>query len=151
MRWIVLSRCIGSQVRQIHRPHGVFPVRYEGKTVEPDQIDGIIAFFMLYFLTFTVLAVLLTMMGQDLATAISGSLTALANVGPGVGPVIGPAGNFSSLPDAAKWALALGMYAGRLELFTVFVLLVPGFWREVLPRRRETPLATLPAPTTEES
>ncbi len=104
--------------------------------LEPGQIDGIISFFTIFFLTFTVLSVLLTMLGQDLQTAISGALTALANVGPGVGPIIGPAGNFSSLSVAAKWALALGMYVGRLELLTVFVLLIPGFWREVLPIRQ---------------
>jgi trk system potassium uptake protein TrkH len=135
MRWVILTRCIGAQVRTIHQPHGVFPVKYEGRQVEPDQIDGIIAFFMLFFLTFTVLAVLLTLMGQDMETAASGALTALTNVGPGVGPVIGPAGNFSTLPDTAKAALAMGMYLGRLELLTVFVLLIPDFWRELLPRR----------------
>jgi trk system potassium uptake protein TrkH len=153
MRWVILSRCVGAQIRAIHSPHGVFPVKYEGRRVAPDQIDGIIAFFSLFFATFTVLAVLLTLMGQDLETAASGALTALTNTGPGVGPIIGPAGNFSSLSDPAKWALALGMYAGRLELLTVFVVLVPGYWRELLagrprPRRRRAdpaPTATWPA------
>ncbi len=137
MRWVILTRCIVAQIRTVHSPRGIFPVRYEGHTVEPDQLDGIIAFFALFFLTFTVLGVLLTMMGQNLETAISGALTVLTNVGPGVGPLIGPAGNFSSLSDPSKWALALGMYAGRLELLTVYVLLIPGFWREVLPIRRQ--------------
>ena len=66
-----------------------------------------------------------------MTTSISGALTAVANVGPGVGHIIGPAGNFSTLPDGAKWVLSFGMYAGRLEMLTVFVLLVPTFWREV--------------------
>ena len=138
MRWLILARCIGAQIRRLHQPHGVFLVKYEGRTVRPDELDGIIAFFSMYFATFTLLASLLTMMGQDVETATSGALTALTNVGPGIGPIIGPAGNFSSLSDPSKWALALGMYLGRLELLTVFVLLVPGFWREVMPARRRS-------------
>jgi trk system potassium uptake protein TrkH len=136
MRWVILTRCIGAQIRQIHHPHGVFAVKYERRRIRADELDGVIAFFALFFTTFTVLAVLLTMMGQDIETAASGALTVLTNVGPGVGPVIGPAGNFSTLSEASKWALALGMYVGRLELLTVFVLLVPGFWREIVARQR---------------
>jgi trk system potassium uptake protein TrkH len=60
---------------------------------------------------------------------MSGALTALANVGPGHGAVIGPSGNFASLPDSAKWLLSAAMLLGRLELFTVLVLFAPSFWR----------------------
>ena len=67
----------------------------------------------------------------DFATAISGALTALANVGPGVGGIIGPAGNFAPLPDTAKVVLSVGMYMGRLEMLTVLVLLMPSFWRSI--------------------
>ena len=56
-------------------------------------------------------------------------LTAVANVGPGIGSVIGPAGNFASLPETAKWLLVIGMYVGRLEMLTVYVLLIPAFWQ----------------------
>ena len=69
------------------------------------------------------------MLGLDYLTAMSGALTALANVGPGLGDVIGPAGNFSSLPSSAKWLLSIAMLLGRLELFTVLILLTPAFWR----------------------
>ena len=65
----------------------------------------------------------------DFVTSISAAVTALSNVGPGLGPIIGPAGNFLPLPDAAKWLLSFGMLLGRLELFTVLVLLMPRFWR----------------------
>jgi len=71
----------------------------------------------------------LTAVGLDPLTAISGAATALANVGPGLGEIIGPAGNFSTLPDAAKWILSLGMLLGRLELITLLILLVPAFWK----------------------
>ena len=69
------------------------------------------------------------MRGVDTLSAITGAMTAMANVGPGMGPVIGPSGNFASLPDIAKWALSIGMLLGRLEVMTVIVLMFPAFWR----------------------
>jgi trk system potassium uptake protein TrkH len=72
----------------------------------------------------------LAALGLDFITAASGAATALANVGPGLGDVIGPAGNFSTLPDAAKWLLSAGMLMGRLEFLTVLVVLNPAFWRD---------------------
>ena len=75
------------------------------------------------------LAAALGLTGLDFVTAVSGAASAIANVGPGLGEIIGPAGNYASLPDAAKWLLSLGMLLGRLELFTVLVLLSRTFWR----------------------
>jgi trk system potassium uptake protein len=72
--------------------------------------------------------VILGAFGLDLVTALSGAATALANVGPGLGPIIGPAGNFAPLPDSAKWVLTAAMLLGRLEFFTVLVLFSPNFW-----------------------
>jgi trk system potassium uptake protein TrkH len=69
------------------------------------------------------------MLGLDFVTAISSAATAICNVGPALGPIVGPAGTFQSLPDAAKWLLSAGMLLGRLELFTVLILLTPSFWR----------------------
>jgi trk system potassium uptake protein TrkH len=71
----------------------------------------------------------LQLLGLDYLTAMTGAASAISNVGPGLGPVIGPSGTFAPLPDAAKWVLAAGMLLGRLELFTVLILLTPGFWR----------------------
>ena len=88
-----------------------------------------LAFAVVYALAVAVIAVGLGAMDLDLITSLSGAATALGNVGPGLGPIIGPAGNFAPLPDAAKWLLAFGMLLGRLELFTVLVLLTPKFWR----------------------
>ena len=90
---------------------------------------GVIAFSVFFFLTIAGLALGLALLGLDLVTALSGAATAVANVGPGLGPIIGPAGNFDSLPDSAKWLLSFGMLLGRLELFTVLVMLSPSFWR----------------------
>jgi trk system potassium uptake protein TrkH len=87
-------------------------------------------FFFLFVVSFAVLAMALSLMGLDYITSISGAATALANVGPGLGPTIGPSGTFQSLPEAAKWLLSFAMLLGRLELFTVLILVVPTFWRD---------------------
>ncbi|MCZ4262231.1 TrkH family potassium uptake protein [Limimaricola sp. G21655-S1] len=128
MRWIILSRSIGSCARQLLHPSGIFPIRYEGRSVKDDVISGVAAFFTFFALTVFGLAVALALIGLDPVTAITGALTAVTNVGPGLGPIIGPAGNFAPLPDLAKWLLSFGMYAGRLEMLTVFVLLTRLFW-----------------------
>ena len=86
-------------------------------------------FFFLYVVAFGFIAIGLGVLGLDFLTATSGAATAISNVGPGLGPVIGPSSTFASLPDEAKWLLSLGMLLGRLELFTVLVLLLPSFWR----------------------
>ncbi|MDH3264280.1 MAG: potassium transporter TrkH, partial [Paracoccaceae bacterium] len=132
MRWIVLGRYLTARLRTVHAPHAVARVRYEDRAVTHDQVCGIIAFFSLFFLSFTLLTVALDLLGLDFETSVSGALTALCNVGPGVGPLIGPAGNFASLSDGAKLVLDFGMYLGRLEMITVFVLVSPSFWREVV-------------------
>ncbi len=131
MRWIILFRIIRIQIRMIHSPSAVFRARYEGRSVDEDVVSGVITFFVYYALTVGLLAVALGLYGLDLETSISGALTAVANVGPGVGDTIGPAGNFASLPDGAKLLLCFGMYVGRLEMLTVYVLLTATFWREV--------------------
>jgi trk system potassium uptake protein TrkH len=88
-----------------------------------------VAFLFVMVLCLTVMTLLLALTGLDLVTSLTGSATALANVGPGLGPIIGPAGNFSSLSDMAKWVLCGGMIMGRLEFLTIIVLLSPAFWR----------------------
>ena len=90
---------------------------------------AVMSFFFFYVLVFVILALGLSALGLDFLTALSGAATAISNVGPGLGPVIGPDGNFTSLPDAAKWLLSAGMLLGRLELFTILVLFAPAFWK----------------------
>lgn len=131
MRWVLLFRALKLEVKRVHAPHSVTVLRYEGRRVEPDVLSGVVAFFVFYAATFSVLSIILTFLGLDLDTATSGALTSLANVGPGVGNIIGPAGNFASLSDPVKMVLSAGMYLGRLEMLTVFTLLTPVFWRGV--------------------
>ena len=130
MRWLILTRSVVAQLRSIRSPSRIVVIRYEGHRIEDDVRHGVVTFFSFYVVTFAVLAVVLALLGLDFDTATSGAMTALANVGPGVGSIIGPAGNFAPLSDAAKMVLSLGMYLGRLEMVTVLVLLTPVFWRE---------------------
>jgi trk system potassium uptake protein TrkH len=96
----------------------------------PDDVPySVLAFLVAYAGTVGVLTLGLTASGLDLVTALTGAAQAVSNVGPGLGAVIGPAGNFASLSDTAKWLLSFGMLLGRLELFTVLVLLQRSFWR----------------------
>ncbi len=126
----VLYATAVTQVRQLLEPHGVFIAYYNGKPISEAITDSVMIFFFLYVVTFAAIATALGLIGLDFMTAISGAATAISNVGPGLGETIGPAGTFNSLPDAAKWILSLGMLLGRLELFTVLVLLAPSFWRQ---------------------
>jgi trk system potassium uptake protein TrkH len=102
---------------------------YNRRPVTPEVMDSVMGFFYLYILGFVVIAILLGMMGLDFVTALSGAATSISNVGPGLGVVIGADGNFSSLPDSAKWVMSFGMLLGRLEIFTVLVMLSPAFWQ----------------------
>ncbi len=129
-RYELLFASLHAQIRRIHSPSGVFTTRYEGRAVSDDIINSVMAFFVLFLASLAIISIILSMMGLDTITAVSGAASALANVGPGLGPEIGPAGNYSSLPDAAKWVLAMAMLLGRLELMSVFVLFTVGFWRQ---------------------
>jgi trk system potassium uptake protein TrkH len=128
-RYQILFAGINAEIRRLHSRNVVVTPRYQGQVISEDVMSSVMAFFMLFFLTLGVGAVALVMIGLDPVTAISGAATALSNVGPGLGPIIGPAGNFSTLPDPAVWVLTFLMLAGRLELMAVYVLFMPSYWR----------------------
>lgn len=129
MRIIVVTRSVGVYIRRLVYPNGVFVLKYQGAPMKSEIVMNIFVFLGLYVFTNALLTFALALTGLDFITSVSGAATALANVGPGLGDTIGPAGNFSSLSDAAKYLLSLGMLLGRLELLTVVVLLTPDFWR----------------------
>lgn len=110
-------------------PRGIFPRSYGGKPLTDEVVGSVVVFFAVFFVCYSGFTIALMAMDLDFITSASGAVTALANVGPGLGSIIGPAGNFSTLPDGAKWLLCFGMLLGRLELFTVLMLFVPRFWR----------------------
>jgi trk system potassium uptake protein TrkH len=118
-----------TQLRKLIQPNGVFIPYYAGKPIPEGVAQSVMGFFFLYGISFAILAVCLGLLGLDFTTAISGAATAISNVGPGLGEIIGASGTFKDLPDGAKWLLSAGMLLGRLELFTVLVLFLPAFWR----------------------
>ena len=128
-RFQILSHFIINQIKKLVYPHGVFSIKYNNEKINDTFIYSIITFIFLYFFIFFILAALLSVNGLDFITAISGSASAISNVGPGLGNVIGPNGNFSDLPNFSKLSLSLGMLLGRLELFAVLVLFFPAFWK----------------------
>ncbi|MEM8729218.1 MAG: TrkH family potassium uptake protein [Pseudomonadota bacterium] len=128
-RFQLLFASIRAQLMKIGSPHGVFIPRYEGRPVSEDVLSSVMSFFVFFIVSIGVLSVGLSLTGVDNITAISGAATALANIGPGLGDTIGPAGNFASLSDAAKWMLSAAMLIGRLELLAVYVMFTVKFWR----------------------
>ncbi|PJF37862.1 MAG: potassium transporter TrkH, partial [Phototrophicales bacterium] len=111
-------------------PSGVFIPRYNGTPMPKDVPMSVMSFFFMFALCFVLLALILSLIGLDFLTAMSGAVTSISNVGPGLGHIIGPTGTFKPLPDSAKWVLSFGMLLGRLELFTILVMLSRHFWHK---------------------
>ena len=128
-RFQILWHFVINQIKRLVYPRGVFPIKYNNEKISNSFIYSIITFIFLYFFIFFILATLLSLDGLDFVAAISGSATAISNVGPGLGDLIGPNGNFSSLPSFSKLSLSFGMLLGRLEMFAVLVLFFPSFWK----------------------
>lgn len=128
-RYEVMAVMLKTHFLRLLYPRGVFPRSYSERSLDDEVIGSVVAFFAVYFFCYAVFTILLMAIGLDFLTSASGAATALSNVGPGLGEIIGPAGSFGPLPDSAKWLLSFGMLLGRLELFTVLVLFLPRFWR----------------------
>jgi trk system potassium uptake protein TrkH len=135
-RLIIMFQLVSTSLKQLLMPHGVFPIVYNERLVDIRILTSVAVFLSAFFAVLMLLTVMLAATGLDLVTAFSGALTALTNVGPGLGNVIGPAGNFSSLSDTAKFLMSVGMIMGRLEIISVLVLLSPAFWQFGLGRER---------------
>lgn len=129
-RFVVLFNIIGTGLKRLVYPNAVYSVRYGNAVIEPEAQKGIFLFIALYILLWALGSLGMTLLGYDFLTATSSAITALSNVGPGIGPVIGPAGNFSTISDPALYLLSVLMLAGRLEILSVLVLLTPLFWRQ---------------------
>jgi len=118
-----------NQLKKIIYPRGIFIIKYDNNNVDDKFMSSIISFIYLYIAIFFIITALLSLSGLDFITSISGAATSISNVGPGLGSMIGPNGNFSLMPDISKWILSLAMILGRLELFAILVLFLPSFWR----------------------
>ena len=128
-RYQIVFASIASQLKRIQSPNGIFIPRYQGRQISDDILNSVLTFFVVFFASLGILAVLLSLTGLDFITSLSGAAAALGNIGPGLGETIGPDGNFSSLNETAKWLLVAGMLIGRLELMAVYILFTLKFWR----------------------
>jgi trk system potassium uptake protein TrkH len=128
-RYQLLFASVRVQLQRIYSPHGVFSPRYQGKPVSEDVLNSVMSFFVFFIVSLGVMSVALGLTGLDFVTSVSGASAALANIGPGLGDVIGPSGTYTSLNDTAKWILSAGMLIGRLELFAVYAIFTISFWR----------------------
>ena len=129
MRFEILGKLGVSAIRRLVHPRGVYRITYQRKAVGEDVIMSVTIFCFVYFLSFAALTAAVAATGLDFVTSLSGAAQALGNVGPGLGEIIGPAGNYKGLSDPAKWLLAIGMILGRLEFMAVLVLFTRRFWR----------------------
>ncbi len=129
-RFQLAYRLFKAQLRTLVHPRGVFAVRFNDTTVSAEIIRSLVSFSVIYFTIIGLSAALLALVDVDPMTALTASMAAIGNVGPGLGEVIGPSGNFSSLPDPAKWVLSFDMVLGRLEIMTIMALLSGQFWRQ---------------------
>ena len=125
----ILFVFVGNQIKKLIYPNSIFIVNYNKQKVEDSFINSVIIFIFSYLFLFMIIAMLLSISGLDFLSAISGAATSISNVGPGLGEMIGPNGNFSQVSDVSKWILSFAMLLGRLEIFAVLVLFLPSFWR----------------------
>ena len=126
----ILFRGAKTQIKKLTQPHAVILMRFNEKKVTENTYNSIMVFFFMYICIFLLSSICLSFFNIDFITSFSAAASAISNVGPGIGNIIGPNGNYSSLQDGAKWILAITMLIGRLEIFTVLVLLSIGFWKK---------------------
>ncbi len=125
----ILFLFIKNQIKKLIYPNRILVLNYNNEKIEDSFINSVIVFIFSYLFLFILIAVLLSITGLDFLSAISGAATSLSNVGPGLGEMIGPNGNFSEVSNVSKWILSFAMLLGRLEIFAVLVLFLPSFWR----------------------
>lgn len=128
-RFVIMLNVVRAGVNKLIYPNAIYPVRYGSLTVDAETQRAVFLFVSLYILLWVIGSIGMALLGYDILTAMSSVITALSNVGPGIGPIVGPVGNFSTISDPALYLLSLMMLLGRLEILTVLVLLMPIFWR----------------------
>ena len=128
-RFQILFKYIYLHLKKMLQPHMVITAKFNGKKVSDSTYDSVMTFFFIYIITFAASSLLLSFSGLDFLTCISAAASAISNVGPGLGEIVGPEGNYSSLTNYSKLVLVFTMFLGRLEMLTIYVLLLPSFWR----------------------
>ncbi len=120
---------LSNQIKKLISPNSVIITKYNNQKISDNFINSVIIFIFTFLFIFLLIAMLLSISGLDFITSISGAASSISNVGPGLGDMIGPNGNYKDLPNVSKWILSVAMLLGRLELFAVLVLFFPSFWR----------------------
>lgn len=133
LRWLMVAKIAGREVRRALHPRAVMPIRIGGRIIPEDALRAVAAFLTLYVGLFAFTAVVLVFLGADFTAAFSTAIATLGNTGPGLNS-FAPIGELDHLPVLGKLVLMFVMCAGRLEVVTVFVIFTPGWWQ--LPRRR---------------
>ena len=128
VRWVIVGRYVRREIIQLLHPKAVLPIRLGDRTLSEETVRGAVGFVLLYLAVFAAATVVLALSGLDAVTAASAAAACLGNIGPGLGP-IGPSGSYAAFAPGVKWLLSLLMIAGRLEIYTLLVLLMPSFWR----------------------
>ena len=128
-RFQILFNYLVLHLKKMLQPHAVLASHFNGKKIPDSTYESVMSFFFLYILTFAISALLLSFSGHDFLTCISAAASAISNVGPGLGEIIGPDGNYSSLDNYSKVILIITMFLGRLEMLTIFILFLPAFWK----------------------
>ncbi len=131
-RYSIVQKTLSLRFKKLIQPRGVFIARYGNRPISEDVLIGVLGFFALFFAVATISALILSAFGLDILTSLSGALSALSNIGPGLGNIIGPDKTFQILPDAAKWVLIVNMLLGRLEFVAILILFFPFLWRKTV-------------------
>ena len=129
LRIHILVKSVFAEITRLLHPHAVVPVRIGGVTVPREVVANIVGFFILFVMIYVVSVFIMSAMGLDMATSFGSVAAALGNIGPGLGAV-GPTDNYAHIPTSGKWFLTFLMLSGRLELYTVFILFSPSFWKK---------------------
>jgi trk system potassium uptake protein TrkH len=129
MRVILLVRHSYQEIFRIIHPHAITTVKLGGRAVPSEILNSIWGFFILYLVFFIASAMIMSFLGLDIVTSYASVAACIFNVGPGLG-LVGPVDNYLSVPIVGKWILIFCMLLGRLEIYTVIVLLVPEYWRK---------------------
>ena len=128
-RFQILFKYIILHLKKMLQPHMVISAKFNGRTVPESTFESVMTLFFIYIITFVISALLLSFSGIDFLTCISAAASAISNVGPGLGDIIGPEGNYSTLNNYSKFVLIVTMFLGRLEMLTIFILFLPSFWK----------------------
>ena len=128
-RFQVAFILLKASLYQLIHPRAIVKQHYNHHPLDEEIVRSILTFSFFFGGTIGILALGLSLLGIDWMTALTAAASNVSGVGPGLGPIVGPSGNYASLPDTAKWLLSLGMLFGRLEIITILIIFTPIFWR----------------------